>query len=478
MKLVLPPGVSTNDIRGVWIDNLPVDWQQEPDRGSDQAADSKNNIVSLPLPAAKQFPTISILFLTQGSGLATFGSLQPPLPEVELPVLASSWTVWLPPGYEFVGTDRRWQAQQGPDITYSKRLFGPFGRNPGQKAFNPLVADDWLALADDGPQLQTAPTKPAWNHDNLPGFQPADTQGWIVQRLQLSPVEPVIVKYVHQGSRRLWAAIIFLLTFAAGYWKAAKHPIFFSILAGIFGILTFILPEAYVPLASAAVLGMLAWGLLVIIQVNLKTGAPQITADQGSPDQSSPSASNSVPAAGRAGAVLLVIAASLFSAGNVRAEDAGEKSKAAASSDYRVFIPIDAEKKPVGQKVYLPEMFYNELYRRAAAAKEEPQGWLLGPAVYRGTLAREPAAGRLACEVIKAQFDLHVFGRMVQVTLPIRRENVQLIPDGATLDGRPIDPQWEADGAALKFEVQEPGDYRLELQFRPAPHCAWGLGGL
>ena len=51
------------------------------------------------------------------------------------------------------------------------------------------------------------------------------------------------------------------------------------------------------------------------------------------------------------------------------------------------------------------------------------------------------------------------------------------IPDSATLDGRPIEVKWEADGAVLSFEVEEPGDYRLELGFRPAQRVLGALGG-
>ena len=38
-----------------------------------------------------------------------------------------------------------------------------------------------------------------------------------------------------------------------------------------------------------------------------------------------------------------------------------------AAGAYRVFVPIDAQQKPTGGKVYLPEPFYQELYRRASS---------------------------------------------------------------------------------------------------------------
>ncbi len=309
------------------------------------------------------------------------------------------------------------------------------------------------------------------------GCLPADTQGWSALSSEISAAYPARIKYVHLRSRQLWAAAIFVLTLGLGYLKASKYPASFAVLTGIFGISAFVLPEIYVPLASAAVLGMLACLLLAIIRSCLNARAPAITPDEAASVQSPPPASKTVHLADQAGAILLIATASVFFAGNVRAAEGVEKSRPSASTDYRVFVPIDDEKKPVGDKVYLPEKFFNELYRRAAAAKEGPRGWLLGSAVYSGSLEREAAAGTLACESIKARFDLKVFARMVQVRIPFHRENARLIPDSAMLDGRPIEVNWDADGAGLSFEAEEPGDYRLELGFRPALRGLVASGG-
>ena len=244
--------------------------------------------------------------------------------------------------------------------------------------------------------------------------------------------------------------MIFVLTLGVGNLKAAKYPVSFAVLTGIFGISAFVLPEIYVPLASAAVLGMLACLLLMTIRSCVNAGAPAVTPDQAASDQSPSSASKTVRLADQAGAILLIAAACVFFAGNGRADEGDEKPRPSASTDYRVFVPIDDEKKPVGDKVYLPEKFFNELYRRAAEAKEEPRGWLLGSAVYRGSLEREAAAGRLACEAIKAQFELRVFGRMVQVGIPFHRENARLIPDQRNAR-RPAD-RGEMGGRRRRFE--------------------------
>ncbi len=417
LRIALPPGVSNKDIRGMWIDESPVDWLE----GSE-----KNNIFA-PLPSAKRFCTVSVYYTTRRSGLGTLGTLAPPLTEVDVPTLAGTWTVWLPPGYEAVGEDQRWQGPHRPEITFSRRLLGPLGRDPGQKVFNPFAAQDWLALAATSDEPNPAPSN-AFRIDHIPtGCSAADTQCWSARRLEISAANASGIKYIRTRMWQLWAAMVFVLALGVGYWKAGKYPIFYSVLTGVFGVAALVLPEIYVPLASAAVLGMLACLLLMIIKSCLHTGASSVTPDQAASKRSPPSDSKKVLLAEQSGAILL-IAAAVFFAWDARAEEPAEKARSSAATDYRVFVPIDEEKKPTGDKVYLPEEFFDELYRRASAAKEEPQGWLLESALYRGSLERE-ASGGLSCQSIKAQFDLRVFGRLVQVRIPLRRENARPIAD-------------------------------------------------
>jgi hypothetical protein len=287
-----------------------------------------------------------------------------------------------------------------------------------------MPAGTWTVCLPPGFEtIEGTETKPSSIIDGPAGMQTADTKGWFVRDIQLTAAQPASVKYYHHYYRRCWTAVTILL----------------------------------------------ALGLLMIVRHRYKKRHIAVTPGQGPSDKSS-SDGKILPAAGKSGAALLIVAAVFFFSKAVRAEETALKPKTVAPFDYRVFIPIDSAKKPTGDKVYLPEKFYNELYRRAAAAKEEPQGWLLGSAVYRGTLARDAAAGRLAVEAIKAQFDMDVFSRMVQVRIPFHKENAQLISDSVTLDGRPVQAQWEPDGTALRFEVDEPGKYRLELVFRPTSH--------
>ncbi len=142
--------------------------------------------------------------------------------------------------------------------------------------------------------------------------------------------------------------------------------------------------------------------------------------------------------------------------------------KKAPSPTYRVFVPVDEHQQPNGGKYYVPEPFYDQLYRRSASLAEKPQGWLIAAGVYRASLAKEEMSQRLVVEELHAAFDLHVFSNSARVRIPFRRDEVNLLPGASQLDGRAIQPQWSSDGSALVVDIPEPGQFRLELVLRPA----------
>ena len=152
--------------------------------------------------------------------------------------------------------------------------------------------------------------------------------------------------------------------------------------------------------------------------------------------------------------------------------------KRAPPAPYSVFIPVDEHDQPTGGKYYVPEPFYEQLYRRAGPAAEKPQGWLIASGVYRASLSKEAMSQRLAVEELRVSFDLHVFGHAVRVRIPFRRDEAKLLPGASLLDGRAIQPEWAADGSALLLDVAEPGQYRLELLMQPAVRAGAAHVGL
>ena len=119
-----------------------------------------------------------------------------------------------------------------------------------------------------------------------------------------------------------------------------------------------------------------------------------------------------------------------------------------AAQTYSVFIPVDENQKPTGGKYLLPETFYSELYRRTALHAEKPQGWMITAAVYRAALAEDAATGEHMVDRLTVDYEIRAFNSPAHVRIPLRREEVSLVPDMSRLDDRPVQPEWDADGSA------------------------------
>ena len=143
-----------------------------------------------------------------------------------------------------------------------------------------------------------------------------------------------------------------------------------------------------------------------------------------------------------------------------------------------VFVPVGADEKPSGDKVLIPEKLYDELYRREAAAREQPTGWLLERAAYQAALSRDPVQKKMALSEIKAAFSLRVFQQNVRVHIPLGQGPAVLAPGGAKLDGRVIQHEWDRDRKNVSFRVDEPGVYRVELVLQPAAQAFVGAVGM
>jgi hypothetical protein len=483
LHLDLPPAVTTSDVHGVWIDAARVALHR--------FTGGQANRLTIDLPRGEKFPTVSILFSTPPARLGTIGSLAAPLPQVDMKVLAAHWTVWLPPGYEACDPQLRRQASAAPRLSWSQRLFGPLGRAGGAAAFDPLAAlsrffpgardrlalpatpaetpDPEVSLAHPqaGPrQVVSPPPQPAIEA-RLPqdpggwaAVQPAGTHGWNAYRLELSDESPARLRFVHRQTIRLLGWLSFLLVTALGWWTADNRPQVVCVLAGVFGCAALLLPEAYVPVASGAVLGTLFCLAYRLVVSRAAPRQPPAGAD-GKPDP--PRTTSAAALVG----ILVLVAAAVAGVCAVARGQQPQPARPPAPPVHRVFIPIDEKQQPTGGKYYVPQEIYNQLHRRGTVATDEPHGWLIKAGTYRGTVSRETTSQRLVIEELRVTFALQVFDAGARVRIPLGREGVNLLPDGALLDGRVIQPEWDAAGGGLLVEVPQPGDYHLEVALRP-----------
>ena len=307
---------------------------------------------------------------------------------------------------------------------------------------------------------QPAAPKLPWTFSQPGGFEPVDTRGWTAYRLEMSGRLPVRLSLVRRDTVQAFRWAAFLAVIGLAWWKAAHRPATLTTLVGVFGVAAFLLPETYAQVAAGAVLGTLFVLGLRLIRPKREPAGSAARSDR-----------ESLPwPRGRATIQVSIFVLAVLTALALCARASGaepqSKSVPAWWPAHGILIPVDEQMQPTGDKYQVPEDFYKELHRLTTAATEQPQGFLLGEATYRGELTWQPAPERLVLSELKATFHVEVLSPSARVRIPFGGEGPNLAPDGALLDGRPIQP--ELQQSALVFSVPEPGGHRLELSLSPA----------
>ncbi len=333
-----------------------------------------------------------------------------------------------------------------PSRPLARRL-AQAAQNEGDAAFLPAGA--WVARPGSSTNL--------WRYDGPPGHESADLFGWQAVSPRVEK-DVAAVRYYHGHSAQLAGSLAFLLAVTGGWWLARQRAMALLAAACAAGLIGLWVPDPYIPAASGVVLGSLFCLTFRLVHRHLAPHSrPRRPAESVTPPST---VSATVP-----WSLVLLVATAVT--GWCATVYGGYRNSEPGLPMYRMFIPVDEDREPVGGKYYLPEPLFAELHRRAAARRDLPQGWLLGEATYRGELVREPAGERFRVDQIRAQFDLHVFSPSAQVHIPLDRSSANLLPDGALLDDRVAQVEWSVDNRALVLEVAEPGQYQVELRMRP-----------
>ncbi len=317
----------------------------------------------------------------------------------------------------------------------------------------PIPAAAWTQLR---PQAEMP-----WSASRLDGYQPGDTLGWRACRLELSDRQPVHLTVFRRSAMEAFRWAIFLAVVAAVFWWGVDRTAMIIALGGLLAAAALLLPGTIATLVSGALLGtllglafpwvrqspvmteagepgpagkssssvstltraatQLGW-LIVLTGGALGLPALARAADPAAvetrqparpPEQTraaQPATSSSTPAAVATPATGKTPGGAQPATAGKQAAPSESAAPAAPPPLYKVFIPIDKQDRPTGDKYYLSEDLYNDLHRRAAAVTDKPQGWLLGSAAYRGVLAWQASSDRLVLNELRASFGLVVFG--------------------------------------------------------------------
>lgn len=134
LELTLPARTSPDEIREVWINGV----------AGGSGVVEKNNRLSIDLPSGERFVEVRVAFATRGAALRPIGPVRHPELGVDMPVLAKTWTVWLPPGFKVSRETTEYPARSARRLSLTERLLGPLGRGLGENPWDPLPLENWL----------------------------------------------------------------------------------------------------------------------------------------------------------------------------------------------------------------------------------------------------------------------------------------------------------------------------------------------
>jgi len=444
--LKLPSGLVRRDVHEILVNDKPATVLSEIDRAASELA--------VDLPADLKDVALVLRISTHGEPLGTFHRLRPPLPDIGLPVFARHWRLELPPGYVTCNCGQDSQVAPVTSFGIRRSLLGYLGRGEDQSVFNPLNREDWLS-ALCWQKTEDRLVTPATNED---------TAGWTQFSIDLADgASSAIV--IRRAAIDAGSWMLFLAMVGIGAWGLSSRPFLLLLMAVMVGLPALLLPAAIAVMFSHGLLGVMFCLILGLLRrrISMAGSAASIQSIE------LPSTlTGIVPfSAPLLAAVMLC---------GLNSAEAGETAKSAPVI-HSVFIPVDEKQQPIKGKYFLPEPFFAELYRRAAAQAEKPQGWMIASAVYRAALADDASQSGHVVDRLSAEFDIHVFNAAARVRIPLRREEVSLEPGQTQLDDRPVQPEWETDGRSLLLEIAEPGDYRLELTLRPTAQPGSRISG-
>jgi len=447
--------------------------------------------ISLELPVDRRFPLVRILYVGREKNWGLWQRIAPALPAFHCPVLQWDGFLWTPPGFQVVGAEA--ESRDRLLANWRSRLSGPLARQSGQ---TDRVTPD--AEAREGSNPTEIAANP-WATSTQVEAADRSWTGWAANRVAVGGNSMPSVVVMQES---LWIAggwSIYLFSAVALAWLFPRRVHGYAVLLLALALAALAAPASIAPVATMALLGAATAALVTLLLPDTLRwlsardidrsdttwasasslvlpstwtqwqGDARPQHDDGSgrgkaSTASRPSASGSSVRRG------LLVWMAISSALPATTHSWGDAPAAEPKETvYKILIPIDKDRQPSGDTWYVPLELYCALAERAAPRSPNRHGWLITGGRYRGALQWNLAQTRLEMDELRVSYDLEVLGRQVPVRLPLGRNSVTLLPGGAKLDGRTIEPVWDERGQGLFVDVAEPGRHRVDLDLRPLP---------
>lgn len=254
---------------------------------------------------------------------------------------------------------------------------------------------------------------------------------------------------------------ILLITAGLASWLCTRGPARLLAAMAVAAIVAFVVPAAWVPLASHLFLGLLVAGVALVVRYLARGGR----AEPETTKSTTPSADVAVTPLLCALAVFLTWPTHCLFAASPSEESAGQRKP--SSEAYQVRVPVDEDGKPSGDYVYLPTEFYDIVHGRREQGAASPRKWLVRRGTYRAMFNWARQRSSLELTSFTATYQLELFQPQQQIEFPWNGTDsaVQILE--ARLGGQPIELTWNSDRTAFFITVPGEGLTRLELVLWP-----------
>jgi hypothetical protein len=132
---------------------------------------------------------------------------------------------------------------------------------------------------------------------------------------------------------------------------------------------------------------------------------------------------------------------------------------------FDVFMPVDDQREPYGEYVYLPEELYQRMRNRYSQLETDSRNWLLTSANYELTWREDVMAEIAITPMITAVIEISTTDTVVDVVLPFWQAECKSVH--VLLQGQEIRAQWHESQHGLQFQLANAGDHELTILIEP-----------
>ena len=128
-------------------------------------------------------------------------------------------------------------------------------------------------------------------------------------------------------------------------------------------------------------------------------------------------------------------------------------------------MPVDDQREPYGEYVYLPEEFYQRMRNRYSQLQTGSRDWLLTSANYELTWKEDVTAVTAISPLITTVIEISTTDTVVDVVLPFWQSECKSVR--VLLQGQEIRTQWHESQQGLQFQLANAGDHKLTILIEP-----------